>query len=287
MPMPDSAAHWNGHADHIAPRPRGGARSPSCCSRTSAGAAARAARVDRRDRRGCRRSAAWRIQRPRHRPISILDGMRARLGARRCDSPRPGRTIREFDVVPAEQLSSGAGRAGSRACAASTSTTPHSTGAPRLTRIDARVDFRWTLNSPAAGFRSTGTRRAGPAASPRRRGRARARRRRQRRLPALSSTAGSSSTTGRSNRIGTRPRRRCAWRRASSHAIRLEYFESTGNARLKLVWDAGIADDWRARIDRRGRARAQSSDVAVVVAGVEEGEFRDRAKLGLPGTRRN
>jgi beta-glucosidase len=28
----------------------------------------------------------------------------------------------------------------------------------------------------------------------------------------------------------------------SSHAIRVEYFETTGNARLKLIWDAGIVD---------------------------------------------
>ena len=69
----------------------------------------------------------------------------------------------------------------------------------------------------------------------------------------------------------------------SAHAIRLEYFESTGNARLKLIWDAGVTDDVDAR-DRRGRrAGARASDVAVIVAGVEEGEFRDRAMLGLPG----
>ncbi|HUQ81504.1 MAG TPA: glycoside hydrolase family 3 C-terminal domain-containing protein, partial [Gemmatimonadaceae bacterium] len=68
----------------------------------------------------------------------------------------------------------------------------------------------------------------------------------------------------------------------STHDIRLEYFESTGNARVKLVWDAGIRDNWRARIDS-AVAIARRSDVAVVVAGIEEGEFRDRASLALPG----
>jgi beta-glucosidase len=68
----------------------------------------------------------------------------------------------------------------------------------------------------------------------------------------------------------------------SSHAIRLEYFETTGNARLKLVWDAGLPLDWRASIDS-AVAVVRASDVAVVVAGIEEGEFRDRAFLGLPG----
>jgi beta-glucosidase len=71
-------------------------------------------------------------------------------------------------------------------------------------------------------------------------------------------------------------------RPGSAHDIRLDYFESTGNARVKLVWDAGVANDWRARIDS-AVAAARQSDVAVIVAGVEEGEFRDRAFLKLPG----
>src|SRR6185503_8703518 len=51
---------------------------------------------------------------------------------------------------------------------------------------------------------------------------------------------------------------------------------------IKLLWDAGAHDDWRTQIDSAVQA-ARASDVAVVVAGVEEGEFRDRARLGLPG----
>jgi beta-glucosidase len=72
------------------------------------------------------------------------------------------------------------------------------------------------------------------------------------------------------------------WAAGSTHAVRLEYFESTGNARLKLLWDAGVTDDSDARI-AEAVAAARASDVAVVVAGIEEGEFRDRAKLALPG----
>ena len=68
----------------------------------------------------------------------------------------------------------------------------------------------------------------------------------------------------------------------SRHDIKLEYFESTGNARVKLVWDAGVTDDWRRR-DRRALHARRTSDAAIVVAGIEEGEFRDRASLGLPG----
>jgi beta-glucosidase len=51
---------------------------------------------------------------------------------------------------------------------------------------------------------------------------------------------------------------------------------------VKLVWDAGVPDDWAARIDS-AVAIARSSDIVLLLAGIEEGEFRDRALLGLPG----
>jgi beta-glucosidase len=72
------------------------------------------------------------------------------------------------------------------------------------------------------------------------------------------------------------------WAPGSEHELRLEYFESTGNARLRLVWDAGVVDDGAARVEA-AVAAARDADVAVIVAGLEEGEFRDRAFLGLPG----
>ncbi len=68
----------------------------------------------------------------------------------------------------------------------------------------------------------------------------------------------------------------------SRHDVKLEYFEPAGNARLRLMWDAGVADDADASIER-AVATAKASAAAIVVAGVEEGEFRDRAMLGLPG----
>jgi beta-glucosidase len=67
----------------------------------------------------------------------------------------------------------------------------------------------------------------------------------------------------------------------SVHDIRLEFFESAGRARVRLVWDAGLPD-LAAAIDS-AVAIARSADVAIIVAGIEEGEFRDRASLALPG----
>ena len=64
--------------------------------------------------------------------------------------------------------------------------------------------------------------------------------------------------------------------------FKLEYFESSGNARLKLVWDATVADTLERAIHDAVEL-VKKSDIAIVVAGIEEGEFRDRSTLSLPG----
>ncbi|HEX9901275.1 MAG TPA: glycoside hydrolase family 3 C-terminal domain-containing protein, partial [Acidobacteriota bacterium] len=64
--------------------------------------------------------------------------------------------------------------------------------------------------------------------------------------------------------------------------IRIEFFEPAGNGFIKLVWNLGLSSNWKAAMDEAVKL-AQQSDVVVVVAGIEEGEFRDRAWLGLPG----
>jgi beta-glucosidase len=67
-----------------------------------------------------------------------------------------------------------------------------------------------------------------------------------------------------------------------AYDVRLEYAERTGPGRVRLIWDAGVSQEWRAAIDSAA-ALARRSAVAVVVAGIEEGEFRDRSFLALPG----
>lgn len=68
----------------------------------------------------------------------------------------------------------------------------------------------------------------------------------------------------------------------SSHDLRVEYRETTGNGRIALVWQTRDAARTQPAIDS-AVALAVSSDVAIVVAGIEEGEFRDRSSLRLPG----
>jgi len=64
--------------------------------------------------------------------------------------------------------------------------------------------------------------------------------------------------------------------------IKLEFYETLGNVRIFLVWDAGLKKNFYGKIAEAVR-RAEKSDVAVVAAGINEGEGHDRAFLSLPG----
>lgn len=68
-----------------------------------------------------------------------------------------------------------------------------------------------------------------------------------------------------------------------TYKIKVEYYETAGNARFKMVWNYGIEFQKREKMIKEAVKAAQKSDVAVIVAGIHEGEFQDRAFLGLPG----
>jgi beta-glucosidase len=154
-------------------------------------------------------------------------------------------------------------------------------GTAELVRRDTMVDFHWTLSPPGPGIpldayavRWTGTLTAGP--------------RPVHRLGVDGNDGYRLYLDGKlliDDWIKRSHRSRLADVQlvpGSVHTIRLEYFETTGNGHIRLVWDDGAGADWRASVDSAA-ALARRSDVAIVVAGIEEGEFRDRARLGLPG----
>lgn len=66
------------------------------------------------------------------------------------------------------------------------------------------------------------------------------------------------------------------------HDLRLEYHEPAGSARLRLVWNVGVPTDTDGNL-QQAVDLAATCDAAIVVVGLEEGEFRDRARLSLPG----
>lgn len=214
--------------------------------------------------------------------VSILEGIRRQAGpatevvfAEGCPRREPG-----LETIPAEFLSCGPADAVQSGLRGEYFDNVALAGEPVLSRVDPRVDFRWTLESPdparlAADFwsvRWTGRLRA-PA----------------------DVAVGVEGDDGyrlflddelvidswRPVSAGTR----LAARRlpaGSEVAVRLEFQAPTGRARLRLVWDRGSAGDGEAAL-AEAVALAAGSAAAVVVVGIEEGEFRDRADLALPG----
>ncbi len=207
--------------------------------------------------------------------ISILDGIRAAAGAHVQVNhvAGPGRSIASTVTVPATALPGG--------LRGEYFDNPGLTGTPRLVRCDAQVAFGWTLFAPDTalawdwyGVRWTGTLVA-PVTGTVQLGVEGNDGYRlwldDRLLIDRSQPASYATTTAAVTFV-----------RGQSHRLRLEYAERAGNGRVRLVWDAGVHDDSRSRI-AEAVALARRSDAVVVVAGIEEGEFRDRASLALPG----
>jgi beta-glucosidase len=220
---------------------------------------------------------------PGVRRVSILDGIRALLGGgtRVGFAPGPGRSSAQFTLVPGTQL--GADSMGTRVpgLRGEYFADIRLDGAPALVRYDRTVDFHWTLSPPGTGIpldwysvRWTGTLTAGS--------------RPVHRL-GVDGNDGYRLYLDGKLLIDDWIKRSHGDRLAdvqlapgSSHTIRLEYFETRGNGHVRLVWDDGRGEDWRESVDS-AVGLARRSEVAIVVAGIEEGEFRDRARLGLPG----
>ena len=213
--------------------------------------------------------------------VSILQALRARLGTRRVVyAAGPGRTEGESTVVPASALSHQEGAEWQPGLHGEYFDHPEFTGSPKWARTDSLVDFSWTLSSPGAGIEAGwfSVRWSG----------------------ALTVPAGGVRRLGVTGSDGYRlfvdDRLLIDNRRNTSagshlvpvslgpgrHSIRLEFHEVVGNSHVRLVWQVGAAGGWQRDIaDAVSVARRAS--VAIVVAGLEEGEFRDRSHLGLPG----
>lgn len=223
---------------------------------------------------------------PGNNVVSILDGIR--LAVSRTSTvryaPGPGRLVDDVTVIPATAFSTIDDGHTVPGLAAQYFDNPRLDGRPALSRVDPGADFRWTLTAPGRGipFDWYSARWAATLTAP-------------------AEGAGRLAVEGNDGyRLwldGTvvidRWFKRSYGRQTivvdlapgTRHDIRLEFFETTGNARLKLLWDAGAPNATgiaRRTIDD-AVAAARGSDVAVIVAGLDEGEFRDRAFITLPG----
>ncbi len=290
---PDSAAYWNGRPEHRALALEA-ARESIVLLRNENGTlplspATRALAVIGTDAVEARLGG---YSGPGVQPVSILDALRQKLGPATevRYAPGPGRESPEYVAIPAARLTS-AGSADStasvdrqpqRGLRGEYFDNPRLEGSPKLVRADSQIAFQWTLASPGPGIphgwysvRWTG-RVTGPPGGE------------VRRIGVEGNDGWRLYLDGRLLIDDWRPRSYgahladVALAPGSTHDLRLEYHQATGRARVRLVWDAGVAHAWPAAIDSAA-ALARRSGAAVVVAGIEEGEFRDRASLALPG----
>ena len=214
---------------------------------------------------------------------SILDGLRERLQGRTevVYAPGPGRTFDSFQAVPADVLFHKEGMDLKAGIRANYFRGIDLTGAPMITRIDDRVDFDWTLYGPdpRLPYDHFGVIWEGVIKPDK----------------DYYCTIGIKGNDGYrlyingellidrwNEQTSTTTSEYVELTAGKAVELRIEYRERSGNARFQLVWDTGESEARERSIDD-AKDLAEGCDLIVAVVGIEEGEFRDRSELNLPG----
>lgn len=217
-------------------------------------------------------------------PTSILDGLHARLPQTSVVRHSMGctRTEPTYEVVPAAVLTHKEGDSVKAGLQGSYFNGIDVNAPPTLTRVDENIDFQWTLFGPDARIASDhfAVRWEG-LITPKQ---------------GLTLPIGIEGNDGyrlwldgrlaidRWNEQGYSttlvPN---TFKLSEPTTLRLEYRERSGNARFKLVWDRNNTAAAGERHIQAAVHLAGNSDAAILVVGLEEGEFRDRSDLRLPG----
>lgn len=212
--------------------------------------------------------------------ISILDGIKEKAGkAIKINyAPGCGRNTEEYTIIDEQYLSNN-GKEGLRGEYFSNIKTE---GAPSFVRPDKRIDFHWTLFSPdpdklPADFYSikwTGKLKS-PATGKYKIG--------------LEGNDGFRLYINNKLLIDNWQKQTYRtsltdfyFEKDKQYDIRIDFYEPSGNATIKLVWNTVVKNDSQKKI-QDAVAIAKQSDVAIVTVGIQEGEFQDRAMLSLPG----
>lgn len=220
---------------------------------------------------------------PGNEKVNILAGIKQRAGnsIQVHYAPGPGRVSEEWVVIPAANLISTFNGKTGQGLKAEYFSNITLTGIPTVTRVDPTIDFLWTLAGPDASIskdfysaRWTGKLRAPKSG---------------RFKIGLDGNDGYRLYLNNKLIIDNWRKQTYSTQLAdynfeqnATYDIRVEFFEPVGNARFKLIWNMGVADDWKAKI-KEAVTVAAKSDIAIVTAGIIEGEFQDRAMLELPG----
>ena len=219
---------------------------------------------------------------PAARVVTLAGALNARRGA--ADTvlwaPGPALDSSAWTQVPASALAhDSAGRfvAGLRG---EYFANPELAGAPATVRTDAEVGFLWTFNRPARGLGTDwySVRWTGSVDVP------------QGESVRLAVEGDDGFTLWVDDMLMVDADRKTSFSLRAApivlapgrHAVRLEYRQTTGTGRLRLLWNrrAGASDE---RLIADAVALARRADVAVLNVGVVEGEFQDRSSLRLPG----
>ncbi|BAV08791.1 glycoside hydrolase family 3 N-terminal domain-containing protein [Filimonas lacunae] len=219
---------------------------------------------------------------PGEQTVNIVTGIKRKVpGMEVTYAPGPGRFDNNYVVVPADCFfykENGQTKKGLQACYYDNVT---ATGTPKVSRVDETVNFQWTLFAPdrSLHYDFFSAEWNGFIQSP------------------VSGTVQLGIQGNDGYRLYINDVLLIdTWDKSSfdtllkpvvlvkdkAYKIKLVYHEPNGSARLKLVWDAGVKHN-NHQLIQQAVAAVQKAGAAVVVVGIEEGEFRDRAKLSLPG----
>lgn len=211
--------------------------------------------------------------------VSILDGLKNKLGDRAIIRYEEGckRINPEYLTVPTDYLSTSDGLSGLEGRYFNNISYE---GVPDLKRIDKRIQFSWTLFAPdsclAVDWFSVEWN--GKLKSP------------------VSGTyqLGLEGNDGYQLTVDgkvlvDKPYKTSfghtlvpfTFEKGKEYDIRIRFYENTKNARIRFVWDVDTKNEDQS-IEQAVQA-ARESEIAIVVVGIEEGEFRDRGYLALPG----
>jgi len=220
---------------------------------------------------------------PGNNKVNILDGIKNKLGktVNVIYAPGCGRISPEWTTIPANNLYTNVNGKTQIGLQGEYFNNINLTGEPVITRVDHQIDFGWTLYSPdpKINYDFYSVKWAGRLKAP----------------ATGNFKIGIEGNDGyrlylnnklvidnwKSQTFTTKlvPYQ---FEKDKMYDIRIEFFESQGYARFKLVWDVGVPNDWEQKINAAVNA-AKKADVAVIVAGIHEGESQDRAYLNLPG----
>jgi beta-glucosidase len=211
--------------------------------------------------------------------VSILEGIKQKVdgSSKVVFAPGCGRITTEYVVVPSKQLNYN----GSEGLQAEYFNNVTLNGVAIKKRVDKAIDFHWTLYAPdpAINVDFYSVRWTGKLISP------------ATGIFKIGLEGNDGYRLYINNKLIIDNWKKQTYRtlvanfsfeKGKSYDIRIEFFEPNGNATIKLIWNVGLVNDWKKKI-QEAVAIAKQCDVAIITVGINEGEFQDRAMLSLPG----